>query len=94
MIDNFQAFNITFIQKEKNHREESLVVSASMFILDDFENKNSFKVSTLYQHVVPNNEEALQVVENDDQTHFFFAGSEEEEENDLTIEKKKRNGLF
>lgn len=61
LIDNVQAFNITFIHREKNHREDSLVVIASMFILGDSEISNSFKVSTFYRHVVPDNEEALQV---------------------------------
>lgn len=46
--ESFQAFNIKFIHREKNQREESLEVTASMFIPNDSEVSNSFKVSTLY----------------------------------------------
>ena len=37
-----------------------------MFIPGDPKMTNSFKVSTLYRHVVPYNEEELQVFENDE----------------------------
>ena len=36
LINIFEAFNIKFIHREKNHREDSLAVSVSMFIHDDF----------------------------------------------------------
>ena len=33
LIDTFEALDITFIHREKNHREDSLADSTSMFIL-------------------------------------------------------------
>lgn len=80
LIDCFQAFDITFIHREKNHREDSLTLIVSMFILGDPEMPNSYKVSMLYTHVVPDNRGALQVFENDNKDHFFFVGLEEKEE--------------
>ena len=56
LIDHFQAFNITFIHREKNHKVDSLGVTASMFIPSDSKMPSSFKVSTLYKLVVPKNE--------------------------------------
>ena len=59
LIESFQAFNVIFI-----HREDSLAITASMFILGYLNVSNSFKLSTLYQPTIPNNKEALQVFEN------------------------------
>lgn len=80
MIDHFQAFNVTFIHREKNHREYSLAVTTSMFNPSDLKMPNLFKVSMLYKPIVPNNEEALQVFEKDEQDHFFLVGSDDQEE--------------
>jgi len=84
LIDNFQAFNITFNHKEKNHKANSLEATTPMFIPGDSKTPNSFKVSTLYQPIILDNEEALQVFENDELAQFFFASSEEEKK-DLTV---------
>ena len=42
----------------------------------------------MYQLVVPNNEELLQVFENDEYVHLFFIGLEEKEE-DSSIGSQK-----
>ena len=75
LIDHFQAFNLTFIHREKNHMTDSLAVTASMFISDDYEITNSFKVLILYRLNVLDNEESLQVFENDEHAQFFLKGS-------------------
>ena len=51
-----------------------------MFTLGDPNIPNSFKISTLYILIVPDNREALQVFENDEQEHLFFEGKKEKEE--------------
>ena len=58
-----------------------------MLIPDDSRNENSFKVSTLFQPFVRNNEDTLQVFENDEQARILFLGSREEEK-DASMEPK------
>lgn len=80
LIDYFQAFNLTFIHRENNHKVDSLAVIASMFIPSDYEMENSFKVSTLYRPIVPDNEKPLQVFGSDEHAQFFFIGTKEKEQ--------------
>ena len=49
-----------------------------LFMHEDHEMPNSFKILTLYRPTIPDNEEALQAFENDEQDQFFFEGSKEE----------------
>lgn len=58
-----------------------MVVTTSMFIPGDYEMSISFRVSTLYRPIVPDNEEALLVFQNDEHTQFIFEVSKEKEEN-------------
>lgn len=37
LIENFQAFNITLIHRKNNHKEYSLALFVSMFVLDSSE---------------------------------------------------------
>jgi hypothetical protein len=76
LTDHFQAFNITFIHREKNHNPYSLAIIASMFSLCDPEMTNSFNVSMLYKPTILDNEGALKVFENDENGHFFLVGLE------------------
>ena len=81
-------FNITFIHRENNHRDDSLAVSTSILVPEDSGNKNLFKVLTLYHLAVTDNEDKLQVFENGEQAQIFFEGSGEEKK-DATIDPKK-----
>ena len=64
-----------------------------MFIPNDSQVSNSFKVMTLYRPAILDNEEALQVFENDEHAQFFFTCSKEEEK-DLTIGLKREINYF
>ena len=86
LIDNFEEFNITSIHKERNHKEYSLVVSTSMFTLDDPNNENYFKVKTLFWLVVPNNEDLFQGFDNDNKMLFLFVNFEGEEDTNASLE--------
>lgn len=66
----------------------------SMFVLDDLGNENSFKVSTLFQLAIQNNEDSLQVFENDEKAMTLFIGSKGEEEKNGILEPKYELDYF
>ena len=72
----------------------SLAISTSMFVLDDPKNEISFKFSSLFRPVIPNNDEALHFLENDDQAQVFFTSSQGEEEKNSTLEPRDELDYF
>lgn len=56
LIKFFSSFNIMLIHRDRNHRENSLVVSASFFNQNNISMANPFKVGMIYRPTVPENE--------------------------------------
>jgi len=85
---SFSSLNISFIPRERNQKANSLVVAASLFNPDDFQDKNIFQVKRISRPLVPDNQEYLQVFENDEELNEFFSCSREVEESIQSIPKK------
>jgi ribonuclease HI len=71
LMEYFISFNISFIPRDKNHKEDSLALEASLSNLDDVHSKTSFQVEIVFRPSVPDNMEYLKVFENDEQLEFF-----------------------
>ena len=64
--DSFMFFELSYIPRAMNHLDDSLVVSASMFILP-FPPKLSYHIQVKYRPSLPNNVKFWKVFENDDE---------------------------
>ena len=94
LIHTFGEFNKTFIHREGNHREKSLVISSSMFNLDDLGNENLFKVKTLFRPTIANSEYSLQVFEIDEKLFVFCVNYKVEKEKNECLEPKDELNYF
>ena len=94
LIDSFEAFNIIFIHRVKNHQVDSLVVSTSVFLLDVASNENSFQVKALFWPTIPNNNDSLQFFDNDEKMMKFLASLEGEENKNTSLEPKDKIDNF
>ena len=65
LMESFNSLNIAFIQRDKNHKVDSLALAASLSNPDDVQSKTSFQVERAFRPSVPDNVEYLQVFEND-----------------------------
>jgi ribonuclease HI len=66
LMESFITFNISFIPRDKNQKEDSLALVASLSNPDDIQRKTSFQVERVFRPSVPDNLEYLQVFENDE----------------------------
>ena len=66
-MESFNSFNISFIPRDKNQKEDSLDLAASLSNLDDIQRKTYFQVERVLWPSVPNNLEYLQEFENDEE---------------------------
>jgi ribonuclease HI len=96
LMNSFSSFNLSFIPRERNQKDESLVVATSLFILDEFQNKNTFQVKRISRPSISDNQEYIQVFENDEELNEFFSNLGEFEESIQSIPKKciKSKSLF
>jgi hypothetical protein len=78
-MESFISFNISFIPRDKNHKDDSLALAASLSNPDDILSKTSFHVERAFRPFVPDNIEHLQVFENDEQLDNFLLNDDEEE---------------
>jgi hypothetical protein len=88
LMESFSSFNLSFIPRERNQKAYSLAVSASLFNLDDLQDKNTFHVKIFFRPSIPDNQEYLKVFENDEELNEFFSNSGEVEE---TIQSNSKN---
>jgi hypothetical protein len=65
-MEYFSSFNISFIPRDNNHKEDSLALLASLSNPNNIQGKMSFNVERDFQLSMPNNIEYLQVFENDE----------------------------
>jgi len=76
LIENFEAFNITTIPREKNILVDSLATAASRLSpLEDYE-ASQFTVEFLYKPSVPNNISNWKVFEGDEQIINFLTNQD------------------
>ena len=71
-MESFNSFNISFIPRDRNHKEDSLSLEASFSNLDNTQRKTYFQVERAFLPPMPNNIEYLQVFENDEQLENFL----------------------
>ena len=79
LMESFSSFNLSFIPRERNQKADSLAVTASLFNLDDLQDKNTFQVKIIVKTYIPDNQEYLKVSDNDDELNDFFSNSGEVE---------------
>lgn len=71
-MDSFKSFYISFIPREKNKKVDALVVTASLFNIEDLQQEGTYHVKTIFRPSIPDNQEYLQVFENDEHVVNFF----------------------
>jgi hypothetical protein len=54
-MKSFSSFNLSFIPREMNQKEDSLAVVASLFNPDDLQDKNTFQVKRICRPFVLDN---------------------------------------
>lgn len=74
-IEDFDAFSIQIVPREKNTREDLLATSVSLLLPHPEIEENQYKVEVLFRPNVPDNVEAWQVFNNDKQIQAFMEGS-------------------
>jgi hypothetical protein len=65
-MEYFISFNIYFIPRDNNQKEDSLALVASLSSLDDIQKKTPFQVERVFRPSVHVNLEYLHVFENDE----------------------------
>jgi ribonuclease HI len=88
LMESFSSFNISFIPRDKNHKEDSLALAASLSNPDDTQRKMSFQVERAFRPSVPDNIEYLQVFENDEQLEFFLLNDDDDEDDHSSVVPK------
>jgi ribonuclease HI len=83
LMEAFCSFNISFIPRDKNQKEDSLALVASLSNPDDIQSETYFQVKRVFQPSVPDNQEYLQVFENDEDLENFLVNENEDEDNDI-----------
>jgi ribonuclease HI len=71
LMESFISFNISFIPRDTNQKEDSFALAASLSNLDDIQSKTSFQVERVFRPSIHDNLEYLQVFENEEQLDFF-----------------------
>jgi len=66
LMESFCSFNISFIPMDKNQKEYSSTLVASLSNSDDVHNKTYFQVKRVFRPSILDNQEYLQVFENDE----------------------------
>jgi hypothetical protein len=75
-MNSLISFNISFIPRERNKKKaDSLIISTSLFNLDDLQSHNTFQVKRIFRPLVLDNQDYLQVFENDEELDEFFVVS-------------------
>ena len=59
LMESFSSFNIYFIPRDKNHKEDSLALAASLSNPDDIQRKTPFQVERVFQLSLPDHIEYL-----------------------------------
>jgi hypothetical protein len=77
--------NISFIPRDKNQKEDSLSLVASLSNPDDVQRKTSFQVKRSFRPYVPDNQEYLQVFENDEELEKKLLNDDDDEDNPITV---------
>jgi len=72
LMEAFNSFNIYFILRDKNKKEDSLDLAASLSNQDDVKRKTYFQVKRIFQPFVLDNQKYLQVFENDKELEFIL----------------------
>jgi hypothetical protein len=88
LMESFSSFNIYFIPRDKNHNENSLALATSLSNPEDIQRKTSLQVERVFQPIVPDNIEYLQVFENDEQLEFFLLNDDGDEDDHLFVVTK------
>jgi hypothetical protein len=88
LMESFISFNISFIPRDKNQKEDSLALAASLSNLDDIQRKTYFQVERVFRPSVPDNLEYLQVFENDEQLEIFLLNDDDDEDNHISVVPK------
>jgi hypothetical protein len=73
---SFNSFKIYFIPKDKNKKNDSLLVVVSLFHPDNCKNHNTFHLKIIFSHLVLENEHYLQFFENDEKLFGFLVDSD------------------
>ena len=81
----FSSFNISFVPREQNKKEDSLALVASLFNPDDLQNKNTFQVKRIFRPSMLDNEEYLQLFEKDEELNDFLANEDDLEESNSNV---------
>jgi hypothetical protein len=72
LMYSFNSFNISFIPREKNQKDDALAVSTSLFNTKDCQGQGTYHVKTIFRPSIPDNQEYLQVFENDEHVVNFL----------------------
>jgi ribonuclease HI len=72
LMDSFNFFNIYFIPREKNQKDDALAAFASLFNTEDCQGQGTYHVKTIFRPSIPDNQECLQVFENDEYVVKFI----------------------
>jgi hypothetical protein len=82
------SFNISFIPRDKNHKEDLLSFAASLSKPGDVQRKIYFQVKIAFQPFVPDNIEYFQVFENDEQLETFLLNDDDDEDDHMSVVPK------
>jgi hypothetical protein len=77
LMGSFISFNISFIPRVKNHKDDSITLADSLSNLDDVLRKTYFQVERAFMPSVLDNIEYLQVFDNDEQLDKFLLKGDE-----------------
>jgi hypothetical protein len=87
------SFNISFVPRGKNQKENSLTLVASLSNPEDIQRKKSFQFKRIFRPSVPDNQEYLQVFENDEELNDFLANENYYKENDNSVSHVPRDSI-
>jgi ribonuclease HI len=85
LMEAFNFFNISFIPRDKNKKEDSLYLAASFSNPDDVHKKTYFQVRRISRPFVPDNQKYLQVFENDEELEKKLKNGDEDEDNHIIV---------
>jgi hypothetical protein len=80
LMEYFSSFNIAFIPRNKNHKEDSLALASSLSNPNNVQRKMSFQVERSFRPSVLDNIEYLQVFKNDEQLEYFLLNNDDDED--------------
>jgi hypothetical protein len=89
LMECFNSFNISFIPRDKNKKEDSLALAASLSNPYDIQIKTSFQVERVFRPSVPDNLEYLEIFENDENLKKKLLNDDDDDEyNNMSVVSK------